>query len=105
MTQVFETMAENGFIRLPADVPPTAHCLVTILAGSREQLVADAALEIPATRQARMTELLHRNREGNLSMMETAELDQLAAEFDAATLARGRAMAALKQMDDSSSSD
>jgi hypothetical protein len=105
MTQVFGTTAVNGLIRLPADVPPSAHCLVTVLAESRDQLVADAEFEIPSVQQARMAELLLRNREGNLSPRESQELDQLAAEFDIATIARGRAMAMLAQIDRPSDSD
>lgn len=105
MTQVFETTAVNGLIRLPADVPPSAHCLVTVLAESRDQLVADAEFAIPSNQQERMAELLHRSREGELTAMESQELDQLAAEFDIATIARGRAMAMLAQINGTSASD
>lgn len=45
------------------------------------------------------SDLLLKNREGQLSEQERAELDVLARQFDAATLAKGRALGLLAQFD------
>jgi hypothetical protein len=95
---VFETIAQDGLIRLPVNVPATAHCVVTVLDDDIEALSAQSRLQLPETQQRRMTELLAKNREGSLTPPESAELDALAAEFDAATLAKGGALAALAQL-------
>jgi hypothetical protein len=95
MLKSFEAIAENGMIRLPADVPATAHCVVTVLGADRDALRREAALMLPQDKQQRMSELLVKNREGALSPEESAELDALAEEFDAATLTKGAALAAL----------
>lgn len=98
MLKVFETVAQDGLIRLPVDVPSTAHCVVTILDDDLDALRTQARLELPEAQQRRMTDLLAKNREGSLTPAESAELDALAVEFDAATLAKGRALAALAQL-------
>ncbi len=49
--------------------------------------------------QQRMSELLLKNRDGQLSEQERAELDLLSREFDTATLAKGRALGLLAQLD------
>ena len=46
-----------------------------------------------------MHELLVKNREGQLSEQERIELDVLAREFDTATLAKGRALSILAQLE------
>jgi len=98
MLKTFETFAQDGMIRLPADVPSTAHCVVTVLGDDRAALERQAQLKLPEERQQRMSELLLKNRGGALTPQESQELDALAAEFDAATLAKGGAMAALAQL-------
>ena len=104
MAKVFETFARDGVIILPKDVPPRAHCLVAILDADIEALRREAATTIPRPKQERMSELLLKNREGQLSEQERAELDGLAKEFDAATLAKGRALSILAQLDGTSPS-
>jgi hypothetical protein len=70
---------------------------VTILDTDLESLREQAAWTIPPAKQARMSELLVKNREGELAEDESDELDALAEEFDRATLMKGRALAALAQ--------
>jgi hypothetical protein len=103
--QVFETIAQDGVIRLPVGAPATAHCVVTILDGDLEALRAQAQLQLPDVAQRRMSELLAKNREGSLTLNERQELDALAEEFDTATLTKGRALAALAQLQHPSQSD
>jgi hypothetical protein len=95
MLKVFETVAQDGVIRLPGDAPATAHCVVTILDDNLESLRELAGFELPEAKQMRMSELLLKNREGTLAPEESEELDALAAEFDTATLTKGAALAAL----------
>ena len=102
MIKVFETVAEDGIIRLPIDVPLTAHCVVTVLGDDRDALREQSRMELSEAAQGRMSELLIKNRAGALSAAEQTELDALAEEFDAATLAKGRALAALAQLDGNS---
>lgn len=104
MYQVFESVAVDGVIRLPSDVPASAHCLVTVLSEDKASLQAQAELLIPEAKQRRMSELLLQNKTGSLSAEEISELDALSVEFDAATLARGRALAALARTGDPESS-
>jgi hypothetical protein len=104
MAKVFETFAKDGVIILPRDTPPRGHCLVAILDADIEALRREAATTIPQPKQERMRELLLKNREGRLSEQERAELDVLAQEFDAATLAKGRALSILGQLDRTSPS-
>jgi hypothetical protein len=99
MTRVFEAIAKDGVIVLPESIPSAAHCLVAVLDQDIESLRREAAMTIPEPKQQRMTELLARNREGQLSGKQRAELDALAQEFDAATLAKGRALSILAQLD------
>jgi hypothetical protein len=105
MIRVFETIAEDGVIRLPADVPSTAHCVVTILDADLDTLREQSQLVLPEAKQQRMSELLLRNREGTLTPDESKELDALAEEFDTATLAKGSALAALAQLNGNSRRD
>jgi hypothetical protein len=49
-----------------------------------------------------MSELLQKNRDGELTEQEQVELDALGREFDAATLRKGRALSILAQLDCSS---
>ncbi len=100
MIKVFEAMAQDGVIRLPADVPSSAHCVVTILENGLEGLREQSRLELPADVQERMSELLVKNREAALTPAESAELDALAEQFEAATLVKGRALAVLAQLGD-----
>jgi hypothetical protein len=102
MIKVFETVAEGGVIRLPMDVPSSAHCVVSILDDDVESLRKQSQLELPEQTQQRMSELLRKNREGKLDEAEHEELDALAAEFEAATLTKGRALAALPHLSDNS---
>jgi hypothetical protein len=95
MLKTFETVAEDGVIRLPADVPSTAHCVVTVLEDDLETLGRQSQLVLPDAKQRRMSELLRKNRDGALTADESQELDALAEEFDAATLTKGSALAAL----------
>src|SRR5688572_9824751 len=96
--QVFETIAQDGVIHLPTGAPPTAHCVVTILDGDLATLREQSQIELPAAAQQRMNELLSKNREGTLTLDERQELDDLAEEFDSATLAKGRALACLNRL-------
>jgi hypothetical protein len=105
MIRVFETVAEDGVIRLPVDVPSTAHCVVTILDADLDTLREQSQLALPEAKQQRMCELLLRNREGTLTPDESKELDSLAVEFDTATLAKGSALAALAQLNGNSRHD
>jgi hypothetical protein len=102
MIQVFETVAQDGLIRLPAGVPSTAHCVVTILDADLNQVREQAQAELPEAVQERMSDLLRKNREGELTVEERTELDELASEFDAATLTKGRALAALAHLNENS---
>jgi hypothetical protein len=97
MLKIFEAIAQDGIIHLPADVPATAHCVVTVLGGDRTALERQAALTLPDDKQRRMSDLLVRNRDGALTAAESSELDALSEEFDAATLTKGAALAALAQ--------
>ncbi|MGO8752521.1 MAG: hypothetical protein ACLQNE_41815 [Thermoguttaceae bacterium] len=99
MTRVFETFAKDGIIVLPEDAPSPARCIVAILDQDVETLRRQAATTIPEPMQQCMSELLLKNREGQLSEQERAELDVLAREFDTATLAKGRALGLLAQLD------
>ena len=105
MIKVFETVAQGGVIRLPDDAPSTAHCVVTILDDDLEALREQSRSELPEPMQQRMSELLLKNREGALADKERQELDALSEEFDAATLAKGRALAALALLDGNSHPD
>ncbi len=102
MIRVFDTVAQGGVIRLPGDVPSSAHCLVTVLDDDLEALRQQAGFELPEHSQRRMSELLLKNRDGTLTPDERAEFDALAEEFDAATLSNGHALAALAQLGDNS---
>lgn len=99
MTRVFETFAKDRIIVLPDDAPSPARCIVAILDQDVETLRREAASTIPEPVQQRMSDLLLKNREGQLSEQERAELDVLAREFDVATLAKGRALGLLAQLD------
>jgi hypothetical protein len=99
MSKVFEAVAKDGVIVLPADVPSSSRCLVALLDEDIERLREDAALSIPEPSQQRMSELLQRNRDGELTSQERAELDALSHEFDTATLTKGRALSILAQLD------
>jgi hypothetical protein len=103
--QVFETIAQGGVIRLPIDAPATAHCVVTILDDDLETLREQSQLELPDAAQLRMSELLVKNREGALTPDERDEFDALAEQFEAVTLTKGRALAALAQLKVNSPSD
>ena len=98
MLKSFEAIAENGVIRLPADVPSAAHCVVTILDDDLAALREQAEFMLPESTQQRMNELLVKNREGQLAPEESQKLDALAEEFDKATLAKGRALVALAHL-------
>lgn len=99
MTKVFEAFAKDGIIVLPETVPSAARCLVAILDQDTDTLRQEAAMTIPEPKQQRMSELLVKNREGQLSEQERVELDVLAREFDTATLAKGRALSILAQLE------
>jgi hypothetical protein len=99
MTRVFEAFAKDRTIVLPEDAPSPARYLVAILDPDVETLRREAATTIPEPTQQRMSELLLKNREGQLSERERGELNVLAREFDAATLAKGRALSLLVQLD------
>ncbi|MDP7128867.1 MAG: hypothetical protein QF437_00145 [Planctomycetota bacterium] len=99
MPKSFEAVAHNGVIVLPEDVPPASRCVVTVMDEDLEDLQIQAAMTIPEDKQQRMGELLFKNREGQLTNEERIELDTLSAEFDAATLKKGRAMSLLAQME------
>lgn len=99
MTKVFEVVAKDGVIVLPADVPSPSRCLVAIVDEDFDRLREEAALTISEPKQRRMSELLQRNREGQLTEQEHIELDALGREFDTATLKKGRALSILAQLD------
>ena len=99
MNRVFEALAKDGVIVLPENVPSPARCVVAVLDQDFESLRQEAALTLPEAKQQQMSELLLKNREGQLSEQECAELDVLAREFDTATLTRGHAMSILAQLD------
>ena len=105
MTKLFEVLAKDGVIILPPDVPSPARCLVAIIDDDLDELRAEAAFTIAETSQRRMSELLRKNREGELTRQERIELDELGREFDAATLRKGRALSILAQLDSMSQSD
>ena len=98
MAKTFEAVAKDRVIRLPDYVSASAHCVVTVLDDGLESLREQSQIEIPEAKQQRMSELLHKNRDGNLTHEEAGELDVLAEEFDRVTLTKGRAMAILGQM-------
>jgi hypothetical protein len=98
MIKVFETVAQGGVIHLPVGAPSTAHCVVTILDDDLDTLREQSQLELPESTQRRMSELLLKNRAGTLADDEREELDALSEQFDAATLAKGRALAALAHL-------
>jgi hypothetical protein len=105
MLKVFETVAQDGLIRLPLDVPPTAHCVVTVLDDDLATLREQSQLELPDAKQRRMSELLLKNRDSALTTDECQELDTLAMEFDTAILIKGRALAALAHLNGDRQSD
>jgi hypothetical protein len=100
--KVFEAIAQDGVIRLPIDVPSSAHCVVTILDDDLASLREQSRLELPEAMQERMGELLLKNREGTLTSDERNELDALSESFEAATLTKGRALAALAHLNGTS---
>ena len=99
MTRLFEAVAKDGVIVLPEDVPSPTRCLVAIMDDDFERLHDEAALTVPESSQRRMSELLQRNRDGELTEEERVELDALGREFDSATLRKGRALSILAQLD------
>jgi hypothetical protein len=99
MTKLFEAFAKDGVIVLPQLVPSPARCLVAVLDDDFEALRAEAETMIPEASQRRMSDLLQRNRDGELTETERIELDALGREFDAATLRKGRALSILGQLD------
>lgn len=105
MIKTFQTVAQDGMIRLPGDVPSTAHCVVTVLDDDLDTLREQSRLELPERVQERMSELLMKNRDGALTPEEREELDALSEEFDTATLTKGRALAALAHLSDNSQPD
>lgn len=102
MTRLIEAFSKDGIIVLPEDVPPAVHCLVAILDEDLEKLREEAGMVIPESNQRRMSDLLRKNREGELSNQEREELDGLGREFDVATLAKGRALGILAHLDSTS---
>lgn len=99
MTKVFEAVAKDGLIVLPAGVPSPSRCLVALLDEDFDRLREDAALTLPEASQRRMSELLQKNRGGELTQQERGELDALGCEFDTATLKKGRALSILAQLE------
>jgi hypothetical protein len=99
MTRLFEAFAKDGVIVLPQRVPSPARCLVTVLDDDFETLRAEAEYMISEPSQRRMSDLLQRNRDGELTEKGRAELDALGREFDAATLRKGRALSIVAQLD------
>ena len=65
-----------------------------------EAIQKQADLTLPEAKQQRMSELLFKNRNGDISEDEKKELDSLAAEFDAATLKKGQALGILAQLEE-----
>lgn len=100
MARMIEMVARNRVIRLPKDAPVSARCLVTILEEDLQTLRQQADLTLPEAKQLRMSELLLKNQDGQLSKREEKELDALAAEFDAATLTKGLALGLLAQLNE-----
>ena len=105
MTRFFEAFTKDGVIVLPEHVPSSTRCLVAILDEDLDELRAEAELVIPEPSQRRMSDLLQKNRDGELTERERVELDVLGREFDAATLRKGRALSILAQMDSVSPSN
>jgi len=103
--KVFETIAQDGVIHLLDGVPLTAHCVVTVLDDNLDSLRKRYQDELPQATQQRMSELLLKNQENTLTREERSELDALSEEFDAATLAKGRALAALALLGNGSHPD
>ena len=99
MTKLFEAVARDGIIVLPEGVPSPTRCLVAIMDDDFDRLRDEATLTIPELNQRRMSELLQKNRDSELTEQERAELDALGREFDAATLRKGRALSILAQLD------
>lgn len=99
MSMLFEAVVKDGVILLPKDAPSPARCLVAIVDDDFDRLREEAASTIPESQQQRMSELLRKNRDGQLTDGEQAELDDLGREFDAATLQKGRALSILAQLD------
>lgn len=99
MTKLFEAVAKDGIIVLPAGVPPATRCLVAIMDDDFDRLREEAALTIPESSQRRMSELLEKNRDCELTPQEQVELDALGDEFDSATLRKGRALGILAQLE------
>ncbi|MDP6504773.1 MAG: hypothetical protein QF886_14205 [Planctomycetota bacterium] len=100
MSRVFETVARDGVIVLPEDVAPSARCVVAVMDEDIEAIQKQADLTLPEAKQQRMSELLFKNRNGDISEDEKKELDSLAAEFDAATLKKGQALGILAQLEE-----
>ena len=99
MTRLFEAVAKDGVIVLPNHVASRTRCLVAIVDDDFDTLHAEAALTMPESKQQRMSELLRKNRDGELTEQEGIELDALAREFEVATLRKGRALSILAQLD------
>ncbi|MEX2168529.1 MAG: hypothetical protein WD851_04425 [Pirellulales bacterium] len=102
MIKVFETVAKGGVIRLPVDVSSTAHCVVTVLDDDLDALREQSQLEMSEEKQRLMSQLLLKNSEGTLTPSDRHDLDALSEEFDAATLTKGRALAALAHLNGNS---
>jgi hypothetical protein len=98
MARVFEAFAHDGILELPRDISRSARCLVTVLDEDVETLRKQAEVEVSEARQRRLGELLLQNRDGKLSRAEKAELDALAAECEATTLAKARALRILAHL-------
>jgi hypothetical protein len=99
MAMLFEAVAKDGVIILPDGVPSPTRCLVAVMDDDFDRLRAEASLTIPESSQRRMSELLGRNRDGELTEQERTELDALGRDFDSATLRKGRALSILAQLD------
>jgi hypothetical protein len=99
MSRLFEALAKDGVIVLPKGIPSPARCLVAVVDEDFDTLRAEAGMNLPESKQQRMSELLRKNRDGELTEQERAELDVLAREFDAVTLRKGRALGILAQLD------
>jgi len=98
MIKVFEAIAQDGLIRLPAGIPPAAHCVVTVIDDDLDVLREQSQMMISEAKQQRMSELLGGNREGKLTASQREELDALSQEFDTATLTKSRALAVLAHL-------
>jgi len=99
MGMLFEAVAKDGVIVLPDGVPSPTRCLVAVMDDDIDRLRAEASLTIPESSQRRMSELLMKNRDGELTEQERTELDALGRDFDAATLRKGRALGIIAQLD------